>query len=69
MENNTQARNREAHLLTYLTPIKTTAISKTNKMEPYTLMLFSITEDCAPPPDLTSPKRDIDGAIYVYREK
>ena len=38
-------------------------------MEPYTLMLFSITGDCAPPPDLTSPKRDIDGAMYVYREK
>ena len=38
-------------------------------MEPYTRMLFSITGDVAPPPDLTSPNKDIDGAMYVWKEK
>ena len=65
IENKTQARKRDAHLLTYLTPIKTTPTSKTRRMEPYTRMLFSITGDVAPPPDLTSPNKDIDGAMYV----
>ena len=31
-------------------------------------MLFSITGDVAPPPDLTSPNKDIDGAMYVWKK-
>lgn len=67
MEKSTQTRKREAHLLTYLTPINTTAISKSRRIEPYTRMLFNMTGDWAPPPDRTSPNSDIDGAMYVCR--
>ena len=31
-------------------------------------MLFSITGDVAPPPDLTSPNKDIEGAMYVWKK-
>ena len=31
-------------------------------------MLFNITGDVAPPPDLTSPNIDIEGAMYVWQK-
>lgn len=65
IENRTQARNRDAHLLTYFTPTNTTATSKRSKMDPYTRILFNITGDVAPPPERTSPNNDIEGAMYV----
>lgn len=68
MENSTQARKREAHLLTYLTPTNTTATSKRSRIEPYSRMLFNMTGDVAPPPDRTSPKGDMDGAMYVCKK-
>lgn len=38
----TQARKREANLLTYLTPTKTTTAIRLKHIVPYTRMLFSI---------------------------
>lgn len=31
-------------------------------------MLFNMTGDVAPPPDRTSPKGDMDGAMYVCKK-
>lgn len=58
----TQAKNSEAHLLTYFTPMNTTSAIMIRRTVPYTRMLFSIIVD-VPPPEVTSPKMDIEGAI------
>ena len=63
MESKTHARNNDAHLLTTLTPIKTTAARRKSNMVPYTLMLFNITDEVAPPLEWTSPNKDIPGAM------
>lgn len=51
MDITTQAKKREANLLTYFTPTKTTTAIKMRNTVPYTLMLFSIALDASWAPD------------------
>ncbi len=64
MESNTHIRNNEANLFTILTPTNTRNPIVISRIVPYARMLFSMTDDWAPPP-ATSPKRDMLGAMYV----